>query len=702
MKARIRPPRRIPDGKLVAIDTEATGLHYWCGDQPYAIAFCNEVGDLGYFDWPVDPFERTVKYDPVELAVIEKWMRRRDVTKVWFNGKFDRGMIREGMKIVVRGPHHEVQFAAHVCNSSEKPLALKPLSEKYLDYPVLDRDLLKEATSRARRIAKKKGWTLHQDKANGKSKVEPDYWMVGMIYPELAHLVRDYCCGDTQRTMLLHLMYQEALQELGQTASYAMEMELDPVVERMEARGICFSPEENTKLRQQCLDDQYASYAELQVMSGRQDFNPKSPDQVRALLYQGADALPRGLLTKTGQLSTAYKYVQLFKDRKHVQSLLRYKSAQKGLTVYFKVFDNLKCLDPNGETYTCHPNYRQVGPKTSRFSSGGAGNLQNIPDGISTRAGKTVRGRDIFGPRPDYRWYLADYSQLEVRIFADLSQEAVLLDALAHNRDIHTECANKAWGNEKGLIDSRATLGLSGTLVNQSNYHEYQELQRLHREWGWTDRMLFGKLSVADQTRMATEWLEHWKWDIVAAESDVGMKHARAKAKILLFCRMFGGGPNAIKDLLYVTREQAERFLKDYAAAFPRMTEFIDEVTKQARADGYVLTNFGRRLVVPADKPYKGVNYRVQGSAAGLLKTSMVKIDDYFWNSGLDVQLLLTIHDEIVFEIRKDQASKGFIRGVKTRMEDHGGVFGVPMPVEISRTDKRWPDKKKLTWLHGV
>lgn len=716
MIAKKRVRRCIPRGSLAGVDTETTGISPWHGDQPYAVSICTSEGRKGYFEWWVDPFTRKVRYNRAEVIKLVAWLENPNMTFVWFNGKFDRRMLDAMAKAVLGRPirwckdkQEEVQFAAHVCNSMEPRYALKPLAQKYIGIDVTDLDLLKKAAERARRIGKRQGYKLGVNLSNGKAAIEADYWMVRYCCPEDWHLVKTYAVTDAVRTMLLWLMYVSVLDEMEDAGwpIYRHEMQLEPIVEGMEAAGLYYDREKNNQLLQECYTEKARSLEELKQFSGMPDFDPKKPKHVSRLLYEIGDSkgtLPIGLMTKGGKKeppkpSTAYKYVQLFKDRPMVQALFRHKTAQKGISTYFRVFDVLAVPDAQGRGLCCHSSFRQLGPRTGRFSSGGAGNWQNIPDGISTRAGKTVRGRDITGPRPGYRWYLADYSQLEVRIFADVSQEPFLLEALAGGHDIHTEAANKAWGNEKGIIDSRATLGLSGTLVNAVNYHEYKDLHKEHARMGLKERHLFGRLSVDDQEKIARQWLESYHWDIVAAEGVCGMKHARAKAKILLFCRMFGGGPKAIKDLLYVTEAEARRFLDDYAVAFPRMTAFINEVTRQARLDGFVLTEDGRRLMVPPDKPYKGVNYRVQGSAARLLKRAMLKVGEHFAGCGKDARLLLTIHDELVSEVKREQCTKGLVRTIKQLMEDHEGMFSIPMPVEVSFTDERWPDKKKVQWL---
>jgi len=165
--------------------------------------------------------------------------------------------------------------------------------------------------------------------------------------------------------------------------------------------------------------------------------------------------------------------------------------------------------------------------------------------------------------------------------------------------------------------------------------------------------------------------------------------------------KIFGGGANSASDLMDCSYEQAFQFLKDYDTAFPRIVKYAKALAKEAVLNGYIVDCFGRKLQVPEDKPYVCVNYKVQGSAASFIKDRMIVVEEYLVHLRLrrtTIQQLLTIHDEIVFEIllNKLGVAKRHIRGIVEIMQDHTGHFDVEMPLDLEYTENSWKDKRTI------
>jgi len=311
-----------------------------------------------------------------------------------------------------------------------------------------------------------------------------------------------------------------------------------------------------------------------------------------------------------------------------------------------------------------HPGYRQWGTLTGRYSCTEP-NMQQVSDPNSTNslaAEFVVDIRQVFIPRPGYVWYCPDYSQLEVIIFADISGEPSMIQAINDGEDIHSATNEKIWGGEGNPRAIEAAMEI---------------------------------LDTKDRGR-AKAYMEKHGWRIGDAESAAGMKIFRKRAKGVTFTKIFGGGPLALMRWIGVAKEEAKAILNAYDDSFPTMVERMNEIERQGRREGFVTNPFGRRLGVDPWNAYRAVNHMVQSAAADLMKRGMRQCHAYLQDLGIDARILMTIHDELIFEIRKGDNSRTVLRGICEKMADHGGVFSVPTPVDMDRVTKRWSKKAKV------
>lgn len=668
-------------GKFVAFDTETTGVDVWHGDRPFAFSTCNQDGETHCFEVPVDPFTR--KPEPMvgeARQLLEAVLLDDQVVKVMHHAKFDVLMAEAGWGIRTAGVVHDTMIAARVCNSLEPTLRLKDLAFQYCDVGVADQKLLQRMTAQARRIGKTKGWTL------GKH-LMADYWM-----PAAAGLdtmvLETYATLDAERTALLWHMYCGAMEaDPRLRLTYEAEMALWPEDLLMVRRGVRIDPVRCQQELDSCRRTEGEHLAILQSMlSSGSKFNPNSDCQVIEALREQGIVLTK--LTATGQFSVDIDALREHKDHPFVNSLLKIRAAEKGRE-FFSGY--LACAVPDhinphttGVGIWClHPDLNQATAVTGRYGCKNP-NLQNVPNALTTRSTEPIQARTPFGPRPGYTWYHPDYEQLEVRIFADVSQERTMLAALEAGRDIHTECANKAWGGADNPAALRAGMFVLHRLAPAEFAACTPEVQK---------RVL---RLTSNSKRDVAEWLSEFDWNIVAAEASLGKKTSRAKAKMILFAKLFGGGPDAIKDLLQCARMEAVEFLGDYDQAFPTISEYQKALTLQAKVDGYIVNRYGRVLRIDPDKAYRCVNYMVQGTAADLLKSSMRRVPAYMRQTGLDAHMVLTIHDELVLEILKNHAYYWLLRGIQQIMEDHEGHLNVAVPVEIKRVRESWVSKETV------
>lgn len=670
-------PKILPNATRIAVDTETTGLSTWHGDRPYAFSFCDDQGRTEFRRLPVDPKTRQVKViNAPQMAVYEELREvfSRDTIKqyIFFNAKFDVRMcdafgVLDPQKLRIRAHVDDAMFLAHCCNSLEPSFGLKPLAQRYCQVAVDDEDDLRRDTMAARRAAKLRGEPV----ADG---VPADYWRASPA------LLEKYARRDAERTMLLWLVLADRAKDLNVVDAYDRERRLFWITYDMETRGVRIDLDVvRTEIAKH---ETGLAGSQKELASAAPGVNARSAAQLRKLFYEdgGVEVHHR---TPKGAPSVDTKAIQHL-EHPAAQALAKYRSHEKALSSFFYRYRDLAVRDPLGDlgARCLHPDFQQVGPVTGRYSCRNP-NLQNVANALTTRSSEPIQARMPFGPRPGCVWYHFDYDQLEVRIFAAVSGEQFMMDALNSGRDLHTECANKAWGgrgNPLAVEAARHALELDGSGGGAS--------------------------ITVDQARKACDfdavrWLDGFDWDIVAAEKSLDKKTTRAKAKMLLFLKVFGGGPAAAADLMDVPVSAAIQFLREYDAAFPRIGQFLQEMSTLARKQGFIRNLWDRRLAVDPDAAYRSVNYMVQGSAADLLKDRMIAVDallrKFRERKRMGAWMVLTIHDELVLEVERRAATRPFLRWVQRTMQDHGGRIAVPTPVTVSKTRVRWNEPQKIS-----
>jgi DNA polymerase-1 len=254
-------------------------------------------------------------------------------------------------------------------------------------------------------------------------------------------------------------------------------------------------------------------------------------------------------------------------------------------------------------------------------------NLQNIP--IRTEHGREIR-RAFVAP-PGHVLISADYSQIELRVLAHLAGEDALIESFRAGEDIHDRTAEKLFGPNSGL--SRHELRSRSKMVNYA--------------------VLYGKTQFT-------------------LAKDIG-----------------------------VTQEAAQAFIDAYFAGYPRVREFIDRTLEEARQTGVVKTMFGRRRLTPnltsrnfqirSQAERETVNMPIQGTAADILKKAMIDLHAALPRQGLRARMILTVHDELLFECPKEEADTAAAL-VRERMESAASLT-VPLTVDVG-IGENWRDAK--------
>lgn len=359
------------------------------------------------------------------------------------------------------------------------------------------------------------------------------------------------------------------------------------------------------------------------------EFNINSPKQLGEVLFDALCLKPKNQKkTAGGQRSTKESELEKLKDvHPIIKEILRYRELQKLVSTYTDTLPNQVSEDGRIRT-----TFLQTGTTTGRMGSKDP-NLQNIP----VRTSESVAIRRAFVTSPGYEMVGIDYSQIELRIAAILSEDQKLIDIFNAGEDIHTGVAVRVFG--------------------------------------------------------------------VKPEEVTG--EMRRKAKVINFGILYGMGVNALKSNLGedTKREEAQEFLNAYFNTFTRLAEYLEETKQFARNNGYTKTLFGRQRHFPGIKsnaPFikaqaerMAINAPIQGTAADIMRIAMNKVYSHLKEENKldDVKILLQVHDELVFEIKKDLVEEEII-SLKKIMESvlsDQNTFGVPLKVDVA-VGNNWAD----------
>jgi len=437
-------------GDIIAVDTEGTGLNPY-GDRkrwgfyparPFAFSFTDLHGNSAYVRFPVDSFTRRVQYekDPRSLLRVRAFLMNPNKQKIFHNVFYDSSVIHR-IPIPMVGPYHDTMIMMHVATGgSELSYGLKQLCKKYCDFGDEDQKALIDSVNIVRRNAKEHGWCI-ADKEYNRVPAQADYFFGD---PDL---VREYAIKDTERTSLLYLMSWEDIQgDPGLLETYQREMKVFPVLLRASKWGM--------RIRINVMDELEILYkkhmaTQIQVADGcgGKGLNFRSSKQMQKLFYEERKYPVR--YGKSGRPTLDKKTLEVLSDKDPLaKAIMEYRAASHVISGFYDPYRR-NCTEEEKGTWVIHPNFRQVGTVTGRLSSSDP-NVMNVADEISFRKGAAIapRVREVFSPRDGYVWYLPDYRQIELWIFATAANEHKILDALMNeDRDFPTEFATAFWGD---------------------------------------------------------------------------------------------------------------------------------------------------------------------------------------------------------------------------------------------------------------
>ncbi len=571
--------------KLVAIDTELTGL------DPYSsmllgISVCVEEGTAYYIPFGHVTDEVQICFKDV-FELLAPLFSDPSIAKIMHHAKFDiLALHAAGFR--VENVVFDTILAANLTTQDWQSIGLKKLSVFYFDEHMLH----------FHEVVKQKGYK-------------------SFAQVPLAQAT-EYAAADAHQTFKLYALLEHELHKQHmERLYYEIEHPLLPVLVAMHEQGIFLDRAVLDKLNHEVIHDLAQIKGKIAALLGEQyvDLNLNSPLQLKKVLFEDLGLqVPKGS-RKGGKVSTDVNVLQeLAKIHPLPSLILTYRELTKLKNTYIDALPGFI----NKRTGKIHTDFSQTVVATGRLASSDP-NLQNIP----VRSKYHIHIRSAFKADAGYIFLSADYSQIELRVLAYLSQDRFLKNAFANNEDVHRQTAS-------ALFETPS-----------------EEITSEQRELG----------------------------------------------KRVNFSILYGSTPYGLSQDLGISFDVAKRFIAAYFKQYPDVHAWLESVIEETKKVGYVTTLWGRRRPVPAIYELNkvlyaeacriAVNTKAQGTAAEIVKLSMIKLNKLFHEGQFDVKIILQIHDELLLMVNSAQIEQ-VEKIVKETME---GIaqWNVPLKVTTRR-----------------
>ncbi|MDA0653901.1 MAG: DNA polymerase, partial [Proteobacteria bacterium] len=419
-------------------------------------------------------------------------------------------------------------------------------------------------------------------------------------------------CGSADAVLRAHTALRSALLRERLVAVFEMiERPLIPVLAEMEQTGVRIDPAALAKLSAAFAERMLSAEQEAHRLAGR-EFNVASPKQLGEVLFDDM-GLPGGRKTRTGAWSTDADALDMLAADGHAlpAAVLDWRLVAKLRSTYTETL----AREINPATGRVHTTYGMAGAATGRLASMNP-NLQNIP--VRTEEGRSIR-RAFVADR-GHVLVSADYSQIELRLLAQLAGIDSLAAAFRDGIDIHALTASDVFGVAIDGMDAET----------------------------------------------------------------------RRRAKAINFGIIYGISPFGLARQLGIPQSAAKEYIGAYFDRYPGIRAYMDRARDFARRHGYVITWSGRRIHIPGinDKNHAhrafseraAINAPLQGSAADIMKRALVRMHRALERAELPARMLLSVHDEILFEVRESAAAD--LRALAKREMEAAAQLDVPLTVE--------------------
>jgi DNA polymerase-1 len=528
------------------------------------------------------------------LDALRPLLESAGLLKIGFNIKFCAVLLAQH-GIVIRN-HDDVQLMSYALDAGRHAHGLDALAEGWLGHAML---------------------TYGEVIGSGKAKLGFDQVAIDRATA--------YAAEDADALLRLWGVLKPRLIAERMTAVYeTLERPLISVLARMERRGISIDRQVLSRLSGEFAQTAARVEAEIQEIAG-EPVNVGSPKQLGDIIF-GKMGLSGGSKTKTGAWSTSAQVLDDLAEQGHEfpKKILEWRQVSKLKSTYTDALPTY--VHP--QTHRVHTTYALAATTTGRLSSNEP-NLQNIP--VRTEDGRKIRR--AFIASPGHKLVSADYSQIELRLLAEIADIAVLKQAFQDSLDIHAMTASEMFG-----------------------------------------------VPIKD---MPSE--------------------VRRRAKAINFGIIYGISAFGLANQLGIPREEASAYIKKYFERFPGIRAYMDSTRDFCRAHGYVETLFGRKCHYPDIKASNAsvrsfneraaINARLQGTAADIIRRAMVRMEEALAAKKLSAQMLLQVHDELIFEVPDDEVA-ATLPVVRHAMQDApfpAVLLSVPLHVD-ARAANNWDE----------
>lgn len=570
--------------KSFAFDTETEGLDPLTAGL-VGMSFAIREQEAWYVPVPANREEAT----DIVLRLAPA-LQHPEIEKVGQNIKFDILALRK-YGVRVKGPLFDTMLAHYLLNP-ELRHGMDYLAETYLKYKTVP----------------------IEDLIGPKGKKQASMRTVPI------EQIKEYAAEDADVTLRLKHYFAPLLKQEGlESLFFEMEMPLIYVLAEMEATGVKLDTNA-LKQSSEVLSQQLSTLEESIYDLAGQSFNINSTKQVGEILFEKLKLDEKAKKTKTGGYSTSEEVLEKIRG-KHpiVDKLLEYRGIKKLLSTYIDALPAL--IHP--ETGKIHTSFNQAVTATGRLSSTNP-NLQNIP--VRDELGREIR-KAFIADDDDCIFFSADYSQIELRLMAHLSNDPHMVEAFCSGADIHAATAAKIYG-----------------------------------------------IPVEEVT------------------SDM-----RRKAKTANFGIIYGISVFGLAERLSIPRAESKELIDGYFQTYPRIKEYMEESIRVAKEKGYVETLFKRKRFLPDINSHNAIvrgyaernaiNAPIQGSAADIIKLAMIRIHQRFEAEHLKSRMILQVHDELNFNVRKEEFDR--VKEIVLDCMEHVLQLRVPLIADCGE-GKNW------------
>ncbi len=578
---------KLEAAELFAFDTETTSLDYMVAEV-VGVSFAVEPSAAAYVPLAHDYTGAPDQLDrDAVLEALRPLLEDAETAKVGQHLKYDANVLANH-GITLRGIHDDTMLESYILDAAGSRHDLDTLALKYLGQQ-----------------------TIHFEDIAGKGAKQLTFNQVPI------EQAAPYAAEDAEVTLRLHHMLSE---KLNQTPSLStlyreLEMPLVPVLSRIERNGALVCRDTLASHSQELGERILSLEAKAHELAGG-SFNLGSPKQLGEILFNQLE-LPVLRKTPKGAPSTAEEVLaELALDYPLPAVLMEYRSLSKLKSTYTEKLPEM--ID--ARTGRVHTSYHQAVTATGRLSSSDP-NLQNIP--IRTEEGRRIR--QAFIAEPGCKIVAADYSQIELRIMAHLSQDEGLLNAFANELDVHSATAAEVFG-----------VGIDAVSGDQRRKAK---------------AINFGLIYGMSAFGLAKQ---------------LGLGRNEAQDYIDLYFARYPGVAN------YMARTRELAHEAGYVETLKGRRLYLPEINAK-----------NRQRQQAAERT--AINAPMQGTAADMIKMAMLAVDDWLAGSTIDARMIMQVHDELVFEVEAGAVDE--LCETVGRLMSEVGLLDVPLLVEAGTGD---------------